>query len=85
MVPNITPDAETGIGDWSPYELGEYLASGMDPDGDFAGGPMAEVIDDGIQFLDPEDNATIVEYLRSLTPIHHRVESERDDSDEDLF
>jgi mono/diheme cytochrome c family protein len=80
-VPNITPDGDTGIGDWSADELTDYLGSGLTPDGDFAGGLMAEVIDDGLGHLDAGDLAAIVVYLRALPPIRHRVggESEKDD------
>src|SRR5712691_11628509 len=42
-MPNITPDGETGIGKWSEEEIADYLGSGNKPDGDVAGGLMAEV------------------------------------------
>lgn len=71
-VPNITPDRETGIGKWSRYELLDYLTSGMDPDGDFAGGLMVKVIDDGLAHLTEADREAIVDYVRSLPPIEHR-------------
>ena len=70
-VPNITPDEETGIGKWSRYELLDYLTSGMDPEGDFAGGLMVEVIDDGLAHLTKEDREAIVDYIRSLPPINN--------------
>jgi mono/diheme cytochrome c family protein len=38
VVPNITPDKATGIGDWSEEDIAEYLVSGNKPDGDVAGG-----------------------------------------------
>lgn len=68
-VPNITPDRESGIGRWSRSELVEYLSSGMNPEGDFAGGGMAEVIDNGLTFLDPGDLEAIAEYLLSQPAI----------------
>ncbi len=39
VVPNITPDKATGIGDWSEEDLAEYLATGNKPDGDVSVGP----------------------------------------------
>ena len=65
VVPNITPDKKTGIGKWRSGELITYLGNGMTPDGDFAGGPMAEVIDNSLQYLHKDDLAAIAEYIRS--------------------
>ncbi len=78
-VPNITPDRETGIGRWSVSDLAYYLETGMDPDGDFAGGLMAEVIDSGIGHLPPEDLEAIAVYILSLPPIRHAVDSGSED------
>ncbi len=43
-VPNITPDKETGIGDWKREEIAELLISGTKPDFDNVQGLMEEVI-----------------------------------------
>jgi len=83
-VPNITPDRETGIGSWSHDELLEYLSSGMRPDADFAGGLMAEVIDDGLSHLRREDLEAIVTYLRARKPIRNRISRPARPSDEDF-
>lgn len=72
-VPNITPDKATGIGDWSRSELVYYLSEGMLPDGDFAGGLMVKVIDDGLRYLTEDDLNAIAEYIRALPPIEHEV------------
>lgn len=77
LVPNITPDPNTGIGRWRPSEITEYLHSGATPDGDFAGGLMAEVIDDGLRYLDDSDIQAIVTYIRSVPPIKHQVERKK--------
>ncbi|TVP78223.1 cytochrome c [Thioalkalivibrio sp.] len=71
--PNITPDRETGIGRWSPRHLMRYLDMGMDPDGDFAGGAMGDVIGEGTSHLTDEDRRALVVYLRELDPIENRV------------
>jgi len=72
-VPNITPDPETGIGSWSRADLLEYLSSGMRPDADFAGGMMADVIDDDLSHLRHDDLEAIVTYLLALKPIHNPI------------
>lgn len=71
IVPNITPDEETGIGSWRPRHIVRYLDLGMDPDGDFAGSSMADVINEGTTHLTDEDRRAITVYLLSLDPVHH--------------
>jgi mono/diheme cytochrome c family protein len=70
--PNITPDAETGIGGWSAEEIADYLETGMNPDGDFAGSSMADVVEHSTSKLTDADRAAIAAYLRSVRPIRHR-------------
>jgi len=67
-VPNITPHPKRGIGGWSADDIAAYLKIGMNPDGDFAGGAMAEVIEYTTSKLTDEDRAAIATYLRSLPP-----------------
>lgn len=71
--PNITPDRETGIGGWSPADLAYFLENGTLPDGDVAGGLMAEVIEHGTGRLPAEDRRAMTAYLKSLPPIVHKV------------
>jgi len=73
-VPNITPDKKTGLGNWSRDDLVYFLKTGADPDGDYAGGLMAEVIDEGLSHLTQADLEAIADYLRSLLPVESRVE-----------
>lgn len=56
---------EDGIGDWSVKDIVYYLKTGMTPDGDFSGGLMAEVIDNGYQYLTDEDVEAIALYLKT--------------------
>ena len=72
VAPNITPDRETGIGRWRPTHLMRYLDMGMDPDGDFAGGAMGDVISEGTSHLTDADRRALVIYLQQLPPIVHR-------------
>ena len=73
VVPNITPDKKTGIGKWRTSELAEYLETGLTPDGDSAGDLMAEVIDNGLKYLNKEDLAAIAEYVLTLPPVENSV------------
>ncbi len=81
-VPNITPDKQTGIGGWPRGDLAYFLQTGATPDGDYTGGAMAEVIDAGLSHLPVTELQAIADYLRSLEPIHHVVESTEQSSSE---
>lgn len=72
--PNITPDNQTGIGDWSTADMVWFLQTGLFPDGDSTQGTMFEVIENGYQYLPVSDLRAIDRYLRSLTPIRNAVE-----------
>ena len=65
-VPNITPQKDGGIGDWSESDLTYFLKIGFLPDGDFAGGAMTEVIENSTSRLSDEDRGAIARYLFSL-------------------
>jgi mono/diheme cytochrome c family protein len=70
-VPDITPNKDSGIGGWTERMLVFFLEVGMAPDGDFAGGVMSEVIDQGTGRLNAEDRRAIAVYLRSLALSEH--------------
>lgn len=70
-VPNLTPDRETGLGRWSAADIIWYLETGGRPGGDFAGGLMAEVIDNSTSRLRAEDREAIARYLQSLPAVHN--------------
>jgi mono/diheme cytochrome c family protein len=70
--PNITPDAATGIGEWSAEDIAFALQLGMKPDGDSLGGLMAEVVENGTGKLTDADRAAMAAYLKSLPAIAHR-------------
>jgi mono/diheme cytochrome c family protein len=71
--PNVTPDRKTGIGRWSRGDLATYLGTGLAPDGDSAGGLMAETIDNGLKDLSKDDLAAIAEYVMSLPAVENQV------------
>jgi mono/diheme cytochrome c family protein len=75
-MPNITPDRDTGIGKWSVEEIADYLGSGNKPDGDVAGGLMAEVIDGtlaGYKDLNKTDLLAIAQYLKTIPPVRNKI------------
>ena len=72
-VPNITPDAETGIGSWSELDLAFFLRTGFTPAGDDVQGEMREVIDDGLRHLTQADLEAMAAYLKALPAIANRV------------
>jgi mono/diheme cytochrome c family protein len=69
FAPSITPDKETGIGEWSDAQLSQFLAIGHAEGRSSASGPMAEVVQNSTQYLTPEDNAALVKYLRHTSPV----------------
>jgi mono/diheme cytochrome c family protein len=73
FVPNITPDTETGIGDWSKGDIVSFMKTGMKPDYDDVQGSMAEVVNHSLSKLTDEDLEAIAEYLKSIKPIHNVV------------
>lgn len=68
-VPNITPDPQTGIGNWSEEDIATLLKTGQTPEFDFVGGAMGEVVRNTSR-LDDADRRAIAVYLKSLPPIH---------------
>lgn len=72
-VPNITPDSATGIGSWNLSEIDFYLEIGMDPDGDFADGAMAGVIEHSTGKLTPEDRGAIAVFVKSVPAVERKI------------
>ena len=68
-VPNITPDPQTGIGEWTEEDIATLLKTGQEPEFDFVGGAMGEVVRHTSR-LDDADRRAIAVYLNSLPPIH---------------
>lgn len=77
LIPNITPDKETGIGKWPEVDLKSLLDSGMLPDGDFVGSDMGEVVDRATSKLTKADLKAMITYLRAVPPIHNTIESKK--------
>jgi mono/diheme cytochrome c family protein len=69
IVPNITPDPKTGIGDWEKDDVAELLKTGRTPDHVKVKGAMKEAIDDGLKDLTDADRQAIAAYLFAQKPI----------------
>jgi mono/diheme cytochrome c family protein len=75
-VPNITPDKETGIGDWKREEIAELLLTATKPDLDNIQGLMAEVIQGtahGFKDMKREDALAVADYLKSVPAIKNKT------------
>ncbi|SRR5579875_369483 len=67
--PNITPDNDTGIGQWSLADIATVLKTGETPDSDAVGHQMGEVVK-GTALLTDSDREAIAVYIKSLPPLH---------------
>jgi mono/diheme cytochrome c family protein len=67
--PNITPDEDTGIGNWTDGEIARAIREGLDKDG------VELVIMPSYNYhaLSDADVAAVVGYLRNLEPVHNEV------------
>lgn len=63
---NITPHLQSGIGSWSEAQLAGYLSRGHAPGRSSASGPMAEAVENSLQYLAPNDIQALVTYLRDI-------------------
>jgi mono/diheme cytochrome c family protein len=78
LAPNITPDPETGVGEWSVEDMTWFLETGIKPDGDDTQGSMSEVIEHGYSQLEGSDREAIAVFVRSLPAIVHEVRAEQE-------
>jgi mono/diheme cytochrome c family protein len=67
---NITPDKETGIGNWSAADIKKALIQGVRPNGV----PLAPIMPaEFYGILTPTDADAIVAFLQSLKPVKNKV------------
>ncbi|CAK0744736.1 putative Diheme cytochrome c-type [Gammaproteobacteria bacterium] len=62
-VPSITKDTKNRISKWSHSDLVDFFTEGALPDGDYVGGLMAEVVDNGLKHLTKEDAKALATYI----------------------
>ena len=68
--PNLTPDKETGLGNWTNEQVVKALQEGVRPDGRM----LAPIMPwRALASLTKEDALAIVAYLKSLPPVRHAV------------
>ena len=68
--PNLTPDADTGLGKWSEEEIVTALQTGVRPDGRV----LAEIMPwHAFAKLTKSDAAAIAAFLKSLKPVRSEV------------
>jgi len=71
IAPNITPDLETGVGNWSDDELARAIREGVGHDGHVL--DPATMPYEFYHAMSDDDLASIVVYLRSIPPIRNAL------------
>jgi mono/diheme cytochrome c family protein len=67
---NITPDKETGIGNWTDEQIAAAITTGKRPDGR----ELAPIMPyHAFSYMTKEDVAAIVAFLRSVPPVKNEV------------
>lgn len=67
---NLTPDKETGLGNWTDDQIIAAFTAGVRPDGR----RLAPIMPyQNLSHLDSEDARAIVAYLRNLPPVKNEV------------
>ena len=71
--PNLTPDKETGLGEWSDIQINRAIRAGL---GRHAGKRLTVMPWQGYSKISNDDIDAIVAYLRSIKPVRHEVPDE---------
>jgi mono/diheme cytochrome c family protein len=75
VAPNITPDRDTGIGDWTDDMLARAIREGVGHDGHLLDPRTMPY--EFHRFMSDEDLASIIVYLRSIPPIRNSLPASR--------
>jgi mono/diheme cytochrome c family protein len=70
VAPNLTPDPQTGAGNWTDDQLARAIREGIGHDGR-ALFPIMPY--EKLRVMSDEDLASVIVYLRSLPPVHHEL------------
>jgi mono/diheme cytochrome c family protein len=70
VAPNLTPDKETGLGDWTAQQIVTAITTGVRPDGRMLVTAMPWK---AFSHLTQSDALAIAAYLKSLPPISNKV------------
>jgi len=71
VAPNITPDIETGIGDWTEAQIIRAIREGKRADGTVIGPPMPIAF---YRQMSDNDARALAAYLRTVKPIKNKTE-----------
>jgi mono/diheme cytochrome c family protein len=72
IVPNITPDKATGIGNWTEQQIATLLKTGVKPDGSHVKGLMAGIVGPpGFADLTNEDVTAIAAYVKTIPAVNN--------------
>ena len=71
---NLTPDKETGLGQWTAEQIDTAIRKGKRPDGGELSGVMPSA---SYSRLTDEDASAIVAFLQSLPPVKNKVRNYR--------
>lgn len=71
--PNITPDKETGIGDWTDTQIADAIRAGI---GRHSSRRLATMPWRGYTKISDDDVTAIVSYLRTIDAVTHKVPDE---------
>jgi mono/diheme cytochrome c family protein len=80
LAPNITSDANSGVGGWSEQQLVDYLRLGHATGKAQTAGPMAEAVEHSLQHLEPADLQAIATYLKTVPAQHDPADTRAVDS-----
>ena len=80
VAPNITPDANSGVGAWSTEDLVSYMRTGHVVGKAQAAGPMAEAVDNSLKHLSDDDLKAMAVYLKSIPSIRNAADAHPADS-----
>ena len=69
---NLTPDKETGLGQWTAEQIVTAIRKGKRPDGSELSGVMPWA---SFSKLTDEDASAIAAFLQSLPPVNNKVQS----------
>jgi mono/diheme cytochrome c family protein len=67
---NLTPDKDTGLGNWTKKQIATAITTGKTPDGHMLAPPMPV---QSFKALSWSDAIAIAAYLKTLTPVSNKV------------
>lgn len=70
--PNITPDSETGLNNWSATDWLNFLNLGTTPSGGKVSGEMRKIVRYGTSTMTDADKSAVIKYLMSLKPVQNK-------------